>query len=107
MRYGKRKEGGKNVPDKTVLIYNEHITVRGIPLEAYDYVVNGKAALDWVVERQCVKTDKVSGIVNDANDWAIETMGNPKYPLELFLRVITVSLETLKIVRALPKLELG
>ena len=61
-------------------------------------------ALDWVVERQCVKTDKDSGIVNDANDWAIETMHNAKYPLELFLRVITVSLETMKIVNALPGL---
>jgi predicted helicase len=69
-------------------------------------VVNGKPALDWVVERQCVKTDKDSGIVNDANDWAIDTMGNPRYPLELFLRVITVSLETMKIVRALPTLEI-
>jgi predicted helicase len=79
--------------------------VTGIPLEAYDYVVNGKPALDWVVERQCVKTDKDSGIVNDANDWAIETMGNPKYPLELFQRVVTVSLETQKIVAALPPLD--
>jgi predicted helicase len=91
--------------DLTTLIYNAKITVTGIPLEAYDYVVNGKPALDWVVERQCVKTDKDSGIVNDANDWAIETMHNPRYPLELFLRVITVSLETMKIVRALPALD--
>ncbi len=99
MRYGKNK-------DKTTLHYNHKITVTGIPLEAYDYVVNGKPALDWVVERQCVKTDKDSGIVNDANDWAIETMHNPKYPLELFLRVITVSLETQRIVNSLPALEI-
>ncbi len=92
--------------DLTRLIYNSKITVTGIPPEAYDYVVNGKPALDWVIERQCVKTDKDSGIVNDANDWAIETMHNPRYPLELFLRVITVSLETMKIVRRLPKLEI-
>ena len=58
------------------------------------------------MERQCVSNHKDSGIVNDANDWAIETMGNPRYPLELFLRVITVSLETMKIVNALPKLEI-
>lgn len=77
-----------------------------IPLEAYEYVVNGKPALDWVVERQAVTTNKASGIVNDANDWAIETMNNPKYPLELFLRVITVSLETMKIVRSLPALDI-
>ena len=93
--------------DKTVLVYNDHLTIKGIPLEAYDYVVNGKSALDWVVERQCVKTDKDSGIVNDANAWAKETMNNPKYPLELFQRVITVSLETLKIVKGLPSLDLG
>ena len=99
MKYGKGK-------DKTVLHYNDRITVTGIPLEAYEYVVNGKPALDWVVERQCVKTDKASGIVNDANDWAIETVNNPRYPLELFLRVITVSLETLKIVKSLPSLEI-
>ncbi len=98
-RYGKEK-------DLTTLHYNNKITVTGIPLEAYEYVVNGKPALDWVVERQCVSTHKDSGIVNDANDWAIETMDNPKYPLELFLRVITVSLETIKIVRNLPALDI-
>lgn len=99
MRYGKGK-------DKTTLHYNDRITLTGIPLEAYDYVVNGKPALDWVVERQCVKTDKASGIVNDANDWASETMNNPRYPLELFLRVITISLETMKIVNNLPALDI-
>lgn len=92
--------------DKSKVTYNGKITIAGIPEEAFDYVVNGKPALEWVMERQAVTTDKKSGIVNDANDWAIETMNNPKYPLELFLRVITVSLETQKIVRNLPKLEL-
>lgn len=92
--------------DKSTVIYNGKITIKNIPEEAWDYVVNGKAALDWVMERQSVKTDKVSGIVNDANDWAIETIGNPKYPLELFQRVVTVSLETQKIVAALPKLDI-
>ncbi len=96
----------KGEKDLTTLIYNSKITVTGVPAEAYDYVVNGKPALDWVIERQCVKTDKDSGIVNDANAWATETMHNPRYPLELFLRVITVSLETMKIVRALPKLDI-
>lgn len=102
MKYGKK---GKD-KDLSTLHYNEKITLKGIPLEAYEYVVNGKPALDWVVERQCVKTDKDSGIVNDANDWAIETMNNPRYPLELFMRVVTVSLETMKIVDGLPKLEI-
>jgi predicted helicase len=70
-------------------------------------VVSGEAVRDGVLERQCVKFDKDSGIVNDANDWAIETMNNPRYPLELFLRVITVSLETSKIVRSLPLLDIA
>lgn len=92
--------------DKTTVIYNSKIKMTNIPVEAYDYVVNGKPALEWVMERQSITTHKESGIVNDANDWAIETMQNPRYPLELFQRVITVSLETMKIVRALPKLDI-
>ncbi|WP_168381981.1 DEAD/DEAH box helicase [Acinetobacter indicus] len=91
---------------KDTVVYNNAITIREIPLEAYDYVVNGKSALEWVMERQVVSTHKDSSIVNDANDWAIETMGDAKYPLNLFLRVITVSLETMKIVRSLPKLDI-
>jgi predicted helicase len=106
-RVEKMKFGGKRPNlDKSTVIYNANITMTGIPLEAYDYVVNGKPALEWVMERQCVKTDKASGIVNDANRYAIETVGDPAYPLKLFQRVITVSLETMKIVRALPKLEI-
>jgi len=99
MKFAKRGE-------KSKVIYNGKITIENIPEEAYDYVVNGKPALEWVMERQAVTTDKKSGIVNDANDWAIETMGNPRYPLELFLRVITVSMRTQEIVRNLPKLDI-
>jgi len=102
----KDPETKKSVKDKTSIIYNEYITVRDIPLEAYDYVVNGKPAIEWVMDRQSVKTDLKSGIVNDANLWATETMENAAYPLELLLRVITVSLETNRIVAALPKLEI-
>uniref|UniRef100_UPI0023610031 type ISP restriction/modification enzyme n=1 Tax=Bartonella sp. AU18XJBT TaxID=3019089 RepID=UPI0023610031 len=92
--------------DKSTVIYNSNITITDIPLEAYEYIVNGRPALEWVMGRQCVKTDKKSGIVNDANRYAVETIGNPAYPLELFQRVITVSLETMKIVKNLPKLEI-
>ena len=102
MKFGKK---GKDA-DKSTVIYNHKITMTDIPLAAYDYVVNGKPALEWVMERQCVKTDKDSGIVNDANLFAIETVGDAAYPLKLFQRVITVSLETMKIVRGLPKLEI-
>ena len=99
MKFAKKGEKG-------TVIYNKHVTIKDIPLDAYEYVVNGKPALEWVMERQGVSTHKDSGIVNDANDWANETMGNSAYPLELFLRVITVSLETMKIVKSLPKLDI-
>lgn len=106
MKWGKIPgKKGNDSKDKTKLIYNEDITIENIPIEAQEYVVNKKSALDWIVERACVKTDKDSGIVNDFNDYAAQ-LGNPAYPLELFLRVITVSLETLKIVKKLPSLEI-
>ena len=88
------------------VVYNKNLTIEGIPKEAFEYKINGKSALEWVMERQSVKTDKASGIVNDANDYANETMNNPAYPLELFQRVITVSLDTMKIVKSLPKLDI-
>ena len=106
-RVRKMKFDGKGKEkDKTTVIYNDNITMQNIPLEAYAYVVNGKPALEWVMERQVVKTDKASGIVNDANDYANETIGDPRYPLDLFRRVITVSLETLKVIEGLPKLDI-
>ncbi|MDZ4137367.1 MAG: type ISP restriction/modification enzyme [Erythrobacter sp.] len=107
MRFHKvRNAKGKLEVDKTTVIYNGNITITGIPLEAYDYVVNGKPALEWIMERQGVKTDKKSGITWDTNAFANETMGDPAYPLKLFQRVITVSMETMDIVRSLPKLEI-
>ena len=87
--------------DKTTLIYNDWITVKNIPLEAQEYVVNKKSALDWVVERACVSIDKASGIVNDFNDYAAE-MGSERYPLDLFLKVITVSLATMNLNSPVP-----
>lgn len=99
MSFGKGK-------DRSVIHYNPNITLTDVPLAVYDYIVNGKPAIDWVMERQAVKVDKDSGIVNDANDYATETVGDPRYPFDLLCRVITVSLETMKIVRALPPLEI-
>ncbi len=104
MKFAKIKNSKEK--DKSTVIYNSNIIMTDIPLEAYEYIVNGRPALEWVMGRQCIKTDKKSGIVNDANRYAVETMGNPAYPLELFQRVITVSLETMKIVKSLPKLEM-
>lgn len=88
---------------KDVIVYNSGIVIRSIPEEAYEYIVNGKSAIEWVMERYAVTTDKASGIVNDPNLWC-EEHGDEKYILNLLLRVITVSVETVKIVKALPLL---
>ena len=92
--------------DKSTLLFNSHIRIDNIPLSAYDYVVNGKSALEWVMERYAITTHKDSGIRNDPNDWATE-VGNERYILDLVLRVITVSLATVAIVKGLPKLEIA
>ena len=89
--------------DKTTIVYNSHITLTGIPLEAYDYVVNGKPAIEWIMERYQVTVDKDSGIRNDPNDWAKEHQ-KPRYIVDLLKSVITVSIETMKIVNSLPPL---
>lgn len=89
------------------MIYNHCFPLAGIPLKAYDHVENGKPALGSVVEHRCMKTDEDSGIVIDATDMAIDAMHNPKYPLVLFMRVITVSFEPIKIVSGLLKLDMG
>ena len=89
--------------DNTTISYNSQITLSGIPLEAYDYIVNGKPAIEWIMERYQITRDKDSGIPNDPNDWAREHH-QPRYILDLLKRIITVSMETMKIVNALPAL---
>ena len=106
MKWGKiAGKTGNAAKDKTRLIYNEDITIENIPLEAQEYVVNKKSALDWIVEKCRIKVDEDSGIVNDFNQYG-EELGDPAYPYDLFLRVITVSLETMKIVKELPALNI-
>ncbi len=107
MRFAKRTlPNSKKVDDRTAVVYNPRITLTNIPEAAWKYVVNGKPALAWVMERQCVKTDPASGIVSDANAYANETVGDPRYPLDLFCRVITVSIETMKIIEGLPAFDI-
>jgi len=86
------------------IIYNSKIVVSNIPEQAYEYVVNGKSAIEWIMERYQVKTDKKSGIKNDPNDWAKE-VGNPRYILDLLLSIINVSVQTVDIVDKLPKID--
>ena len=89
--------------DKAAIVYNAHLTLSGIPLAAYDYVVNGKPALEWLMERYQVTVDKDSGIRNDPNDWA-RGHKQPRYIIDLIKRVTRVSMETMKLVNALPAL---
>ena len=90
--------------DETTLTYNKHIKIKNIPPRSFEYLVNGRSPLEWIIERYQIKTDKASGIVNNPNDWATEH-DNPRYILDLILSAITVSLKTLDIVDALPAVE--
>jgi predicted helicase len=103
MRFPKGQKA-KDKPD--TIQYNHKITVSNIPAKAYEYVVNGKSAIEWIMERYAVTTHKESGIVNDPNDWAKE-VGNPRYILDLLLSIINVSVQTVDIVNGLPKLDFG
>jgi len=89
---------------KDTIIYNSYLTISNIPEKAYEYIVNGKSAIEWVMERYQITTHKESGIKNDPNDWAKEHE-NPQYILDLLLSVITVSVKTVEIVEGLPKVE--
>ena len=104
MRYPnkiKDPQSGKSIKNPTVLQVAERLTFQEIPARAYQYVVNGKSALDWIVDRYQVRTDKKTGIVNDPNLYS----DDPRYIVDLVRKVITVSLCTLDIVDSLPPLE--
>jgi predicted helicase len=88
---------------KETIIYNSAITIQNIPAKAWEYTVNGKSAIEWIMERYQLTTHKESNITNNPNDWAIE-VGNPRYILDLLLSVITVSVKTVEIVEGLPEL---
>jgi predicted helicase len=90
--------------DKSAIQYNPFIKITGIPQEAHEYVVNRKSAIDWILDRSQVNVDNDRGIKNDPNDWAKER-NEPRYILDLLLRIVTVSLETMKIIKRLPKLD--
>ena len=100
MKFGKNSEGA----DKTLIIYNENIVLKGIPLEAYNYVINGKSAIEWVMERYQVSIDRDSDIENDPNDYCIENK-DPQYILNLLKKVINLSIQSVKIINSLPKID--
>lgn len=99
LSFGSRK-------DRSKIIYNSNITLAGIPDVAYEYQVNGKSALEWILDRYQFTTHKESRITNDPNDYSKE-IGNPRYIIDLIKRIVTVSVETNKIVADLPALEIA
>ncbi|GAA3512299.1 DEAD/DEAH box helicase [Georgenia daeguensis] len=98
------KGTGKN-KDRSTIVYNSQIALGGIPESAHRYMLGSRSAIEWLVERYQVKTDKSSGIVNDPNDWA-KVAGDPRYIVDLVKRIVTVSVETMNIVDGLPPLKL-
>lgn len=84
------------------VVYNEDIKVTNIPSEAYNYLINGRPAIEWIIDQYQVKTDKKSGITDDPNEFS----DNPKYILNLLLSVITVSMRTLELIDELPEFEI-
>ena len=91
--------------DRSTLVYNQFVRLGGIPEAAHRYQLGSRSALEWIIDRYYVRTDKASGIVNDPNDWAREH-GDPRYIIDLVKRVVRVSVETMAIVDALPGLPL-
>ena len=95
---------GKRDLDRSRLLYNDYLTLSGIPPEAHEYIPGTRSGIDWIIDRYYIKTDKASGIVNDPNQWGLER-GEPRYILDLIKRVVTVSVRTVEIVAGLPSLE--
>ncbi|MFB7821731.1 DEAD/DEAH box helicase [Streptomyces hydrogenans] len=92
----------KGQPDRSTIVYNHRVTLTNIPAEAYRYQLGPRSAIEWIIDRYQVKVDKASEITNDPNDWS----DDPRYIIDLLKRIVTVSLETMKIVDALPALDI-
>lgn len=103
MRFAKKRdEKGKSVNDLSKIIFNSDITISNIPEKAYEYVVNGRSAIEWIIDQYQVKTDKKSGITDDPNDYSEDE----KYIFNLLLKIINVSVQTVDLINSLPKLEI-
>ena len=94
------KTGNRREPDKTAITYNESLTLIGIPLAAYEYQVNGKSAIEWVMDRYQKTVHKESQIANNPNQYG----DNPRYIITLLKQVIHISVESIKIIKKLPPL---
>ncbi|WP_323099423.1 type ISP restriction/modification enzyme, partial [Limosilactobacillus reuteri] len=94
-------ETKKRENDRSTIIFNDTIIISDIPNKAYEYVVNGRSAIEWIMDQYQVKTDKKSGITDDPNEFS----DDPKYIFNLLLRIINVSIQTVDLINELPKLE--
>lgn len=103
MKFARKRnpETGKLENDRSTILFNSSITISNIPLRAYDYIVNGKSAIEWIIDQYQIKTDKKSEITDDPNDFS----DDPKYIFNLLLRIINVSLKTIDLINQLPKFE--
>lgn len=103
MKFAKKRNGeGKLEKDKSTIIFNDSVIISSIPEKAYDYIVNGKSAIEWIMDQYQVKTDKKSGITDDPNEYS----DDPKYIFNLLLRVINVSVQTVDLINQLPPLKI-
>ncbi|WP_306796585.1 type ISP restriction/modification enzyme [Nocardia sp. XZ_19_369] len=92
----------KSQQDRSTIVYNNRVTLTNIPVEAYRYELGARSAIEWIIDRYQIKVDKATEITNDANDWS----DDPRYIIDLIKRIVTVSLATMKVVDALPPLEI-
>ena len=97
-----RVESMKLSKDKETLFYNDFLTLSGIPPEVSDYRLGNRSALEWVIDQYRVTRDEKGKIASDPN-----RLDDEQYILRLIGQVITVSVETIKIINNLPSLETG
>ena len=90
----------KKYKDKSVIIFNDDIIISNIPEKAYQYIVNGKSAIEWIMDQYRIKTDKKSGIIDNPNDYS----NDPKYIFNLLLKIINVSVQTVDLINQIPPL---
>lgn len=103
MKFAKKRnpETNKLEKDRSTIIFNDSITISNIPDKAYQYIINGRSAIEWIMDQYRVKTDKKSGITDDPNDFS----DDPKYIFNLLLSIINVSVQTVDLINQLPKFE--
>ena len=102
MKFAKtRDENGKSINDRSTIIFNNDITISNIPDKAYEYMVNGRSAIEWIMDQYQVKTDKKSGITDNPNEYS----SDKKYIFNLLLSIINVSVQTVDLINSLPKFE--